>query len=363
MRTAVRELARRPGRFVPVGGALVLLVMLLMVLGGFLDGLTLVQTGAYRAHDGETLVFAADTELQLARSRIDAGLQDRIAAVDGVAAIGGLASVPATALVDGADEPLDVVVFGYDLRTDVLPPPPGDGEAVVDAALADQAGVAVGDALRIGAGDVEVTVAALVDDVSQGAPTIWVSMSAWRGIVTEVAPAQALPDGVVPAVVARPAAGIDPAVLAARIDRVDGADGATVPTTIDALPVVAQQAATFQGIIGVTFVVTLLVVALFFALLTLERSRLYAVLKAVGARTRDLVIGVSVQAVVVAGGAVLIGGALALAFAAVLPPDLPVRLVPDRLGQVAVGTLVTALVGSLVTIRRIAAIDPATAIG
>ena len=38
-----------------------------------------------------------------------------------------------------------------------------------------------------------------------------------------------------------------------------------------ALPVVQQQSSTFEGIIGVTFVVTLMVVALFFTLITLER--------------------------------------------------------------------------------------------
>ncbi len=59
MRIALKELLRQPGRFVPVGVALTLLVMLLVVLGGFLDGLELSQTGAYRAHDNRLLVFAA----------------------------------------------------------------------------------------------------------------------------------------------------------------------------------------------------------------------------------------------------------------------------------------------------------------
>lgn len=43
MRIALKELLRQPGRFVPVGVALTLLVMLLVVLGGFLDGLELSQ--------------------------------------------------------------------------------------------------------------------------------------------------------------------------------------------------------------------------------------------------------------------------------------------------------------------------------
>lgn len=367
MKVALRELRRRPWRFLPVGGALTLLVVLLVVLGGFLDGLTLVQTGAYRAHEGRVLVFADDAELQLARSRVPAALRDEVAGVDGVAAVGGLATVQATAAVaaEGSGSALeDVVVFGYEQATDVLPAPPPPGEAVVASALADVTDVEAGDTVALGPQAVEVEVTTFVDDVTQGAPTVWVPLVTWREVVATAAPAQALPEGVVSALVVEPAGDLDAAALASRLDaEVGGIDAATVTTAIDALPVVAQQAATFQGIIVVTFVVTLLVVALFFVLLTIERVRLYAVLKAVGARSRDLLAGVSVQAIVVAGGAVILGTLAAFLFALALPAELPVRLVPARLAQIAGGTLLTALLGSLVTLRRITAVDPAEAIG
>ena len=53
-----------------------------------------------------------------------------------------------------------------------------------------------------------------------------------------------------------------------------------------------------------TFVVAGLVVALFFALLTLERVGLFGVLKAVGASSRTLAAGLALQAVLIALGAV-----------------------------------------------------------
>lgn len=363
MRLAWHELRRRPGRFLPVGAALTLLVLLLLVLGGFLDGLTLSQTGSYRAQAGNLFVLADDADLQLGRSRIPPEVRRTVAEVEGVADVGGLASTATTAAPAGSDRLEDVVVYGYGLATDVLPEPPAPGRAAVDRRLAEVAGVSEGDVLTVGPGEVEVEVATLVDDVSQGSPTLWVAMSTWREIARSATPATVLPDEVVAALVVAPAAGTNLETLADALASAAPVTAATVDEATGALDVVVQQAATFQGIIGVTFVVTLLVVALFFILLTLERLRLYAVLKAVGARTLDLAVGVAVQAVVVAAGAVALGGGLALGFVSVLPADLPVQLVPGRGALVVVGTLLTALAGSLFTLRRLLRIDPARALG
>lgn len=363
MSIAVKELRRRPAGFLPAGGALTLLVLLLLVLGGFLDGLTLGATGAYRAQEGNLLVFDADSELQLARSRITPDVRDAVAAVDGVAAVGTLGSTATTTAIPGRDQLLDVVVFGYERDTDVLPGPPSDGAAVVDRRLLELADVTEGEVLEVGPEPIEIVVESFVGDVSQGSPTIWVDPATWRRVASSANPAGALPEQVVPVLVVMPATGVDLQELADRVEGTADVDAVTATEAIDALPVVTQQATTFQGIIAVTFVVTLIVVALFFALLTLERERLYAVLKAVGASTGELVSGVAAQALLIALGALVVGGALAAGLVAVLPVELPVQLEPGRMVQVAVGTVITALLGGLFTLRRLLRIDPATAIG
>jgi putative ABC transport system permease protein len=354
MSIALKELLRRPGRFTPVLGALTLLVVLLVVLGGFLDGLALSQTGAYRAHEGRLLVLSADSDLQVGRSLVPADAREAVAGVDGVQRVGVLDQIGTTAGPPG-QEVQDVVLFGYELATDVLPVPPADG-AVVDAALADLVDLAEGDMLLIGPEAVEVPIIALVQDLTQGAPTVWLAHDRWREIAATAAPGRIPPAGASQALV------VQGGTAAAVRDAAD-VDAVTPAEAIEALPVVQQQSATFAGIIGVTFAVTLLVVALFFALLTLERLGLYAVLKAVGARSGDLLAGVSLQAVSVSAVALVAGLTLSLAFVAALPPDLPIRLEPARLGQVAAGTLLTAVLGSLSTLRRILRIDPADAIG
>ncbi|MGI8573948.1 MAG: hypothetical protein ACR2MA_01110 [Egibacteraceae bacterium] len=134
MRIALRELLRRPGRFLTVGVALTLLVVLLIVLGGFLDGLELSQTGSYRAQGDRLWVFDADAERQLGRSKIGVDVRRQVEAVDGVAGVGSIHATPTTASLAGTQELTDVVVLGYELGTEVLPAPPSAGSAVVDGA-------------------------------------------------------------------------------------------------------------------------------------------------------------------------------------------------------------------------------------
>lgn len=370
---ALKELRRQPRRFSAVTGAMTLLIVLLVVLGGFLDGLELSQTGAYRAHEGNVLVYGADAERQLQRSRVDASVAEPLAELASVEAVGTLDATFTVAGIAGADggatsgEPVleDIALFGYELATATLPAPPAPGEAVVDEQLRRVAGIEVGDVLEIGPTAEPVTVAAIVDDLTTAAPTVWVGVDEWRRLVALGNPAAVPPEGTAQILVIDPAGEPEVAIaeVVAAAPAGGGLDPVTVTDAIGALDVVQQQSSTFQGIISVTFVIVLLVVALFFALITLERVGLYAVFKALGARTGELLLGLSAQAVVISLVAITIGFAISALFIALLPPELPLRVEPVRLGQIAVGTVVTALIGSLFTARRILRIDPAEAIG
>ncbi|MEY4229169.1 MAG: hypothetical protein RLZZ362_18 [Actinomycetota bacterium] len=124
-----------------------------------------------------------------------------------------------------------------------------------------------------------------------------------------------------------------------------------------------EQSSTFNAIIGSTLAVVLAVVGLFFSLLTLERTALYGVLKAVGASTGRLFAGIVVQAVVVAVIAFVAGSALAALADAVLPAAVPLQLTTGRFVFTFVALIVAAVLGSAISLRRVTRIDPASAIG
>jgi putative ABC transport system permease protein len=104
-------------------------------------------------------------------------------------------------------------------------------------------------------------------------------------------------------------------------------------------------------------------VALFFALLTIERIGLLGILKALGASSRSLAAGLTLQAVLIAAGALVLGAALASVLARVIPAAVPLTLTPGRFAFTSLGLVIAAVIGSAISFRRIVRIDPASAVG
>lgn len=364
MRLAWRELRRAPRRFLPTTAALALLVILLLVLGGLLDGLYNGSTGALRAQESDLVVYSTASRDSIIRSRIDAATRDTVAGIDGVADTYGMGIALVGARVPGEDELADVAVIGYEGAVDGVPAPPGPGQAWADSSL-EADGVEEGDRLLLGPERVPVTVRGFVDDTNylqQGG--LWVEPETWREVLNRSRPGSAVEDDTFQVVWVDVADGADVDQVARRIDEATGTTNTlTRDDAILALPGVDAQNTTFTQIIFVTFVVAGLVVALFFALLTLERTGLFAVLKAVGASSWQLIAGLALQALVVSVVAFVLGGVLALLLSLGIPDSVPLDLTVSRAVFVAVGVLVMAVIGGAISLRRIVKVDPASVVG
>jgi len=368
MRLALKELRRRPGRFGVATAILTLIAILLMFLGGLLDGLTAGNTGAIRAQQADLIVFSATSQDSLVRSRIEPGQTRKVEAVDGVEKVGELGSVQLGARIDGKGprELVPVVLFGYESASTGLPPTPTKpGEAWADDSLKAD-GVDQGEVIRVGPERSPIKVIGFVSDTRySGQATLWASMATWRGIQNLNRPDARVPPGASQALIVQ-SPGTNTTDLADRIDRATGeqTSSLTEAQTISALPGVDSQESVFNQIIGLTVLIAIIVVALFFALITVERIGLYGVLKALGAGSGSLFAGVLLQAVIVTLIASLIGAAAALLMAAAIPAgSIPFIATAPRIAGSAFYLLLAAVIGCAFSLRRVLKVDPAQAIG
>lgn len=369
MKLALREMRRRPGRFGVATAVLAVLAVLLMFLGGLLDGLLATSTGAYRAQRADAIVYSSNARDSLVRSRIDPATRIAVEQVEGVDAVGGLGSIQLGARPE--DEPdtrdlISIALLGYELAPRGLPEePPAPGTVVADSTV-KASGVEDGDVLLLGPQRTPVEVVGFVDDTDYaGQISLWGSLSTWQEVTAANRPDKTFADESVQALVVR-TSGAAPADVADAIDETTSGTTSTltIADAIEALPGVSQQRSTFNQIIGVTAAIAVIVVALFFALITVERTAIYGILKAIGASSTTLFTGVAAQAVVIASVASLIGVASSLALDAAIPPgSIPFQVTSSRLVTSMVLMLFAAVIGSAFSLRRVLRIDPAAAIG
>ena len=362
---ALRELRRTPRRFVTATIVLTLLVVLLLFLGGLLDGLYLGSTGALRAQRADVIVYSADANDSIIRSRIDPTL--RAPRRTGTSASPTVERTRPHARRyhrPGPEHPRrhrrDRLRRARPAASRPRRPPARPGPT----AASPRFGVHVGQTLGVGPEQVPIRVHGWVSDTNyllQGA--LWVDPATWRRVQDTSRPDASVPPGTfaVLAVSGRPPA----RTLAHDIDAATNGKTKTLTKSQAVLssPGTREQKSTFAGIIGVTFLVVGLVVALFFVLLTIERISLYGVLKALGASTPRLAAGVITQAVAVGIVAFAVGELLTLGLAALLPAQIPLQLEPSRAVLTFVGIIAAAVLGGAVSLRRVARADPMTAIG
>lgn len=368
MKLALRELLRRPGRFVTATVILTLIAVLLMFLGGLLDGLIRNSTGAVEAQDADALVFSDTSQASFLRSRIEPETRTTIETELGVET-GGLGVVLLGARVpgNGPRDLANVAVWGYELAPSGVPAPPGPGEAWADEVL-EADGVSVGDRLLVGPARIPITVVGWVENTSyNGQAGLWTDVDTWRSVLTANRPDAALDTGVFQSLVIRRGdrdlGGVS--VPDAVESLFDGEVVAlTVREAIEEIPGVTEQRGTFNQILGVTVVIALVVIALFFALLTVERTALYGVLKAIGARSRTIFAGLVVQAVVVTLVASAVAGLAVVVLDLVIPPgSIPLSISATRIITSVVLLLVAAVIGCAFSLRRVLKVDPASALG
>lgn len=361
MDLALKEVWRAKLRFGLLAGAIALLVFLLLFLNTLSSALLSTFTGAIEQLDADVLVYGEDARSTLQASRLDPALVDEVADLDGVAAAAPLGLVSARADLGG--EEADLSLFGFAQGEPGAPGNlvegrlPGPGEIVVDQADETE-GFVLGETIEVGPDALSLTIVGYTGDSRLNVgPTGWTTLDDWEAVVLALNPGA--PSVPVNAVAVR-GQGEDPVSLAAQITAgLDGVEALARDEAVTATPGVDSISQSFGLISGIGFAVIVLLVGFFFLILTVQKLKTFTALRAVGAPVGVLGGAVIAQIVLVVLAAAVIATALLAVALATIPIGLPAT--PDwrLIATVVAAVLVSSVVAGVISVRRIARLDPA----
>ncbi|MFE2475654.1 ABC transporter permease [Streptomyces sp. NPDC001194] len=359
MFVAWRDLRFAKGRFALMGSVVLLITLLVGLLSGLTAGLARENISAVTGLPAGHLAFAApagDQKVSFTNSQVSEKAWQAWRAQPGVNSAEPL-GIRTTNASAGA-RTAAVSVFGVD-PAGPLPPRGGglsQGRVVLTEKAAEElGGLTAGGKLKIG--PLELTVGAVSGTAAYShTPVVWMDLNDWQRI-------------------GNPGTSIDTLATVIALDTAASADlaagdaaAATKAQTIDeALGAIGSYQAengSLQLMRGFLFAISALVIGAFFTVWTIQRSGDIAVLKALGASTPYLLKDALGQAVVMLAIGTGLGTALAAGFGALISGgdvpfvlDTATVLVPAAI-MIALGAL-----GAALSIRRITAVDPLTALG
>ncbi|MFJ4715455.1 ABC transporter permease [Streptomyces sp. NPDC088785] len=350
MFVAWRDLRFARGRFALMGAVIVLITLLVGLLSGLTAGLARDNTSALTGLPADHLAFArpaAGQAVSFTGSTVAPEQWRELAQRPGVRSAEPLGIRTLNAEAGGRTAA--VSAFGVRPGSGLAPDTTAAGTAVLSRTAARELGVRTGGTLALGART--LTVAAVSGDASYShTPVVWTALADWQRLTRS---------GGATVVALSTGSGAD---LAAA-DRAAGTDTTTVDGALGAIGSYRAENGSLQLMRGFLFVISALVVGAFFTVWTIQRSGDIAVLKALGSSTGHLLRDALGQAAVMLVGGTALGTGLAALVGAFVPDGVPFLMEPlTTVGPAAVMTVLGAL-GAALSIRRITAVDPLTALG
>ncbi|MYT71714.1 MULTISPECIES: ABC transporter permease [unclassified Streptomyces] len=352
MFVAWRDLRFARGRFALMGAVIVLITLLVGLLSGLTAGLARDNTSALTALPADHIAFARPADGQsvsFTGSTVTEKQWRELAGRPGVHSAEPLGIRTLNAAAGGRTAA--VSVFGVRPDSGLAPDATAPGTAVLSQKAARELGVRAGGTLVLGGGKLTVS-AVSGDDSYSHTPVVWADLGDWQRLTRS--------GGATATVIAlSTASGAD----LAGADRAAGTDTTTVDGALEAIGSYQAENGSLQLMRGFLFVISALVIGAFFTVWTIQRSGDIAVLKALGSSTGHLLRDALGQAVVMLVGGSALGTGLAALIGAFVPDSVPFVMEPLTTVGPAVVMTVLGAVGAALSIRRITAIDPLTALG
>lgn len=362
---AIKEMLRQKSRYL----LLIFLLTLIAYLVFFLSGLAYGLSNSFRSEIdrwGADKIVLSDTANQsLIASMIDRSKVQEIDAEE-KAEVNILQATLYVNDENDEDKGFKAALLGYTPDSFVAPEciegreTEAENEVLLSLSLKEEMGIKIGDSLILPRLSLNYKVTGFVKDSSYAvSPIVYASLSSFSntdlmiaGLKEKNPDAYAMAKAMMPEMIQAVAIRGELAKLPVGLEAID------LKSFIWKLPGYGPQLLTFTFMIVFLIMISTLVIAVFMFILTLQKERMFGVMKAQGVPQTLISRSVIVQSFLLTLGGIIMALILTIVTAACLPNAVPFEIYPMLYIVIALAMLISSLLGSSASVRRIKKIDP-----
>lgn len=353
MYLALKEIRHEKLRYSLITGMIVLITYLIFILSGLATGLAGENTQAIDSWNAKSVVLNRDANVNLSQSTITTDQIDNANLTKSQAVIG-----QSPVVVKSHDREKESAQFvglknneyiAKDLSVANGRKARTSHEVVVDQQF-KQDGYKLGDKVKFNSATTRYTIVGFTKNAKLNvAPVVYGSLSTWKDLRN------------------MPGAKLAGSAIVSKTANFKS-HNKELKTYSDSyfvskLPGYAAQNTTFGFMIGFLMIISLVIIAVFLYILTIQALPTYAVLRAQGIPAATLVRTIISQSLILMALGIVIGTGLTLITANMIPFGVPISFNVPMLAMISVGLLLMGIIGAAIPARKIAVVDPVQVIG
>ncbi|WP_127492748.1 ABC transporter permease [Paenibacillus glycanilyticus] len=366
MYLAIREMRFSKVRYTLIATIMLLVSFLVLFVTGLARGLAYDNAASIENMEATHFLMEKDSNHRFTRSQVGAEALEQAKSIAGENNAQPLGVRMTTVTLE--EYKLDVTLLAVEPEGWLTPPAAqgssleeaGVGSVLVDSKLKDS-GVRIGSTLVDQASGMKWTVAGFVDRESfSHSPAVFLSEHDWRQLQQVAAARSGMPTDTTYSAIAVKAGKQQAERLAAALP---DNEIVTKSEAVSAIPGYKEEQGSLMMMIVFLFVISAFVLAVFFYVITIQKSSQFGILKAIGTRASYLAGSVALQVLLLCLGSLTISVLLVQALESVLPSGMPFQLPASTLALTSGAFLAMSLAGSLLSVWKVSRINALDAIG
>lgn len=370
MYLAIREMRFAKARYSLIALIMLMVSFLVLFVNGLAQGLAYDNAASIQNMQATHFVMEQGANQRFTRSLLSSELLAQAEAVLGAASAEPLGIQMATLTPQNTTLKLDVALLAVRPGGWLMPEVTegaaevlqGTGRVLVDDSM-KESGITIGTILTDHASGRQWTVGGFVRQESfSHAPAVLVSEQDWQQLQqlrSSKGAASLANETSYNAIAVRADEG-QARKLAAQLP---DAEMVVKSAAIDAIPGYKEEQGSLLMMIVFLYIISAFVLAVFFYVMTIQKSSQFGILKAIGTRASYLARSVALQVLLLAAGSLAISVLLVQVMQAALPEGMPFQLQPSVLLLTCGAFLAISLLGSLLSVWQVSRINALDAIG